>query len=259
MLISFSGLDGAGKTTQIHLLRTFLAERGFDVEPLEMNKNVSASNFMRTKIKPLFSKKARQQQRNAPGGGRGRGKPPAGGPGPNGPAAQTRGSNDPPAVEDDLSWLPPGQYRYDKNRKETSRVVLRQATYIVDLMTLCLVRFYWEGLRRKLVVMDRYIYDSLANLYDTNPIAVAFMNLFVKISPAPTIAFFMDAEPDVAFARKPEYPRDYYTERAAAYRDLFTRIPSGRIVKVRSIDETQEELREIVSKQLNRRRADGDE
>jgi len=241
MLISFSGLDGAGKTTQIHLLREFLSERGFDVEPLEMNKNVSASNFLRTRIKPLFSKKAREQERRT----RERERRP------------TRERTKPP--EDDLSWLPPGQYRYDKNRKETSRVFLRQATYVIDLLTLCLVRFYWEGLRRKLVVMDRYIYDSLANLYDTNPIAVTFMNLFVKISPAPTIAFFMDADPEVAFARKPEYPRDYYTERATAYRDLFTRIRTGRIVKVRSIDETQQELREIVSTRLNRGRADGKE
>ncbi len=104
MLISFSGLDGAGKTTQIHLLTRFLVEQGFDVESLEMNKNVSASNFMREKVKPIFSGKPQrppQDFRDAT---------------PNGPA--------------------PLQYRYDKNRKETSRVLLRQATYVVDLVTL---------------------------------------------------------------------------------------------------------------------------
>ncbi len=220
MLISFSGLDGAGKTTQIYLLQKFLAERGFDVESLEMNKSVSASNFLRETVKPILTGKPRRR-------------PPKERP--------DRPPNDPI----------PEQYRYDKNRKETSRVFLRQATYVIDLVTLCLVRIYWEGFRRKLVVMDRYIYDSLANLHDTNKIAVGFMKLFARLAPAPTIAFFMDAEPAVAFARKPEYPPEYYDERALAYRDLWGRLRTGRTVKVRTIDETQDEIRQIVTKQLN--------
>lgn len=219
MLISFSGLDGAGKTTQIHLLTRFLSERGLDVESLEMNKNVSASNFLRETVKPILTGKPRRRPRQSVDA------PP----------------NDPI----------PEQYRYDKNRKETSRVLLRQATYVVDLVTLCLVRVYWEGLRRKIVVMDRYIYDSLANLHGTNKIAVGFMNLFARLAPAPTIAFFMDADPAVAFARKPEYPPDYYDERAVAYRDLWGRLRTGRTVKVTTIDQTQDEIREIVATSLN--------
>ena len=220
MLISFSGLDGAGKTTQIYLLKKFLSERGLDVESLEMNKNVSASNFLRETVKPILTGKPRRRfPRERPDA------PP----------------NDPI----------PEQYRYDKNRKETSRVFLRQATYVVDLVTLCLVRLYWEGLRRKVVVMDRYIYDSLANLHNTNKVAVAFMNLFARIAPAPTIAFFMDAEPAAAFARKPEYPPEYYDERAIAYRDLWGRLRTGHTVKVTTIDETQDQIREIVTTSLN--------
>lgn len=55
--------------------------------------------------------------------------------------------------------------------------------------------------------MDRYLYDSLANLFNTE--SDFYTKFMLKIVPKPNLAILLDTKPEVAFNRKPEYPRSF--------------------------------------------------
>jgi len=59
------------------------------------------------------------------------------------------------------------------------------------------------------VVFDRYIYDQTANLEMSNPIARIYARMLLWFVPRPNIAYLLDADPALARARKPEYPLEF--------------------------------------------------
>lgn len=199
MLVTFSGLDGAGKTTQIELFTQYLEETKCNFKKLSMYDDISSSAFVRRMFR---NKRAKityaTSERN---------------------------------------------YRYDKNRREKDIVLLRKIAYFVDLLILIFKQLYYQKLKRKTIVMDRYLYDSLANLSDTN--SNHYINIISKLIPKPNLAIFLDAEPHVAFQRKPEYPPEFYSERRDAYIQLFENVSSGTIVKSDRISTTQDEIRRL--------------
>jgi len=70
------------------------------------------------------------------------------------------------------------------------------------------------------IVFDRYIYDELANLDLRNPLSRAFVRLVERLVPRPHIAYLLDADPAAAYARKPEYPVDFMRKCRQSYFDL---------------------------------------
>jgi thymidylate kinase len=68
--------------------------------------------------------------------------------------------------------------------------------------------------------MDRYIYDELANLPLSNPWTRAYVRLVQALVPRPDLAYLLDADPETAHQRKPEYPVDFMRECRAAYHRL---------------------------------------
>ncbi len=65
--------------------------------------------------------------------------------------------------------------------------------------------------------MDRYIYDELANLPLSNPLTRLFVRFIARLIPRPDVAYLLDADPEAARARKPEYPVDFMRECRASY------------------------------------------
>jgi thymidylate kinase len=59
------------------------------------------------------------------------------------------------------------------------------------------------------VIFDRYIYDQIANIYSQSFAARTYSKILSKLTPAPDLAFILDASPIAAFARKPEYPLEF--------------------------------------------------
>jgi thymidylate kinase len=59
------------------------------------------------------------------------------------------------------------------------------------------------------VIFDRYIYDQIANIYSPSFAARSYARILLKQTPAPDLAFVLDASPTAAFARKPEYPLEF--------------------------------------------------
>ena len=70
------------------------------------------------------------------------------------------------------------------------------------------------------IIFDRYIYDELANLDLHNRFSRGFSKFARWIVPPPDLAYLLDADPAAAYARKPEYPLDFMARCRQAYLDL---------------------------------------
>lgn len=180
-VITFSGIDGAGKTTQIDKLSSYLISAGTSVHRLALWDDVALfrkarSNFSRTVL-----------QSDPSEGVLGR-----------------------PAE------------RRDKNAQSGPLLVGRCILYLFDLISLCNIVRKARSEMRGVIIFDRYFYDHLAALPLQNWLARWYVNMLLPFIPKPDIGYVLDVEPEVARARKPEYPLDFMHR----YRDSFVRLSS---------------------------------
>lgn len=72
----------------------------------------------------------------------------------------------------------------------------------------------------EVILLDRYIYDELANLNLKNPFSWLFVKILHGFTPRPEIAYLLDADPAAARARKPEYSVEFMTQCRESYLKL---------------------------------------
>ncbi len=168
LLISFSGLDGAGKTTQITNLREFISRHGLQHELITFWDDVVVGTRYREGV--VHKVYGSEQGIGAPG------KP---------------------------------VNRNDKNVRRWYLTIARHLLYLLDAIHLRFVVGRAEMNDNNVIIMDRYIYDELANLPVGNPISNLFIRMVRFIAPIPDIAYLLDADPEAARARKPEYPIEF--------------------------------------------------
>ena len=179
LLVSFSGMDGSGKSTQIELLCSALSQAGLTVYQRAFWDDVVVFPQWRAGFSHTFLK--------SEGG---------------------VGAPDRPVR------------RNDKNNRAWYLTLGRYGLYFFDALNLR--RKVAESRRRPadVIIFDRYIYDQLATLPLQRPMARAYARLLLKVAPRPDVAYLLDAEPEVARARKPEYPLDFLH----VYRDSYLRL-----------------------------------
>src|SRR6185437_14259796 len=134
ILISFSGMDGAGKSTQISNLRAYAEDLGLRVKQLAFWDDVVV-------LKPYregFVQKVFKSEKGI-------------------------GSPEKP-VE-----------RRDKNVRGWHLNLVRHGLYSLDAVHLRAVTNQVRKSNADLVIMDRYIYDELANLPLENPVTRAYV------------------------------------------------------------------------------------
>jgi thymidylate kinase len=168
-LISFSGIDGAGKSTQIDYLKTYLENQGLRVLLLTFWDNIAVFSKMRGGV----------GQRTAP-------------------APRSKQSKDDPFVP-----------RNNKHIRKWYLSTARAGFYVLDVVRLHRLLADPQIESYDVLIFDRYVYDQIANIYSKSSIARLYSKLLLKQTPAPDLAFIIDANPDAAFARKPEYPLDF--------------------------------------------------
>ncbi len=178
-LVSFSGLDGAGKTTQIENLRSHLESRGLKTMLLAFWDNV----VVLSRYREGFVHKVFKSERGI-------------------------GAPDKPVN------------RRDKNVRGWHVNFARHGLYLLDAINLRRVVGRARNSGADVIILDRNIHDELANLPLENPLTQSFAKFVATLAPKPDVAFMLDANPDAARARKPEYPLEFLIDSRQRYHRL---------------------------------------
>jgi thymidylate kinase len=195
-IVSFSGIDGAGKSTQISALEIWLRDTGHTTKLLTFWDDIVVGSQFREAMSHAAFK-----------GDKGVGSP-----------------------EKPLM-------RRDKNVTSWPVIAARFLLYFADAINLCrIVASARRGSNCDVVIFDRYIYDELANLPLKRWPARAFIWLVLKIVPKPDVAYIVDADPEAARARKPEYPLEFLRRNREAYLSLGQLSGNITVIEPLSID-----------------------
>ena len=209
-IISFSGIDGAGKSTQIAGLQACLVGLGLRAELLTFWDNV----VVLSKFREFASHKAFK-------GDQGIGSP-----------------------EKPLR-------RRDKNVTSRPVSAMRFGLYFLDAMNLARAVRNARKSGVDVVIFDRYIYDELANLPLDEGLTKAFIRAVLKLVPRPDVAYLIDADPEAAFGRKPEYPLDFVRKNREAYLSLAGITGQITVIAPNSMEQMQAKIRSIFLQKLS--------
>jgi hypothetical protein len=211
-LITFSGLDGAGKTTLIRWLEIELRSRRHGVAVTHLNDDIGVYAYLRALRDRL--------------------------------AGRPRGEADPPRLARRTSGI--GGLR---DALVWSKM-LRRALYPVDLLIFLCYRVYVEKLRRRILIMDRYFYDRLVDVADGT--GWRLLRLLARLTPTPDLPVLLDISPEEAYARKGEYTVAYLRERNAAYHRVFPWVSAAVRVPARELEVAKRVLAVAVRERIER-------
>jgi thymidylate kinase len=176
IVVSFSGLDGSGKTTQIEALRRLASQLGLSTTLVTLwDDVVVGARYRESFVHKVFGS---EKGVGAPG------RP----------------------VE-----------RRDKNVRVGYLTLMRHLLYLVDAMHLRVVLSRVRRSGADVIIVDRYIFDELANLPLENRFSSLYARLVARVAPRPHIAFLLDAVPELARARKPEYSVEFLCQSRRSY------------------------------------------
>lgn len=215
ILISFSGLDGSGKTTQIAALREAISHIGMRSELLAFWDDIVVGSRCREGFvhKVLGSE--------------------------GGVGTPTR------PVE-----------RRDKNVRAGYLTLIRHLLYLADAVHLRFVLYRTRLGGARVIILDRYLYDELANLPIENRLSAAYARLLAWIAPRPELAFLLDADPEMARARKPEYPLLFMRQSRRSYFRVARLLGNITIVPPLSIEDAERAILTSFLRVLSRRNGD---
>jgi thymidylate kinase len=224
-IVTFSGLDGAGKSSQTHLLKDALEREGVDAAiewvPVAINPSLEHMKTAVKQVLGLLPARPRDQGRE--------------------------GEPEPVAL--------------DPGKRLVRRSPLARHVWS-SIVTLLNVVSHWRTYLRHyvagdVVIFDRYSLDTAVRL-DTwygELGSVAFQVWLIKsLSPRPVCSYFLDVPPERALARKTEqWDLATLARQAELYREECGRFGARRLDGERSREELATEISEEVLRRLGRR------
>jgi hypothetical protein len=209
MLITLSGLDGAGKSTLIEWLRLALEEQQHRVVVLHLEHDVGVYAAAR-RLRDGLARLVRPSSAR-----------PAGAP------ASVAETPTVAAARGGIGVM----LRRIRNAIVWSKIV-RRVIYPIDVVVFLCYRLYIEGIHRRVLIMDRYFYDILVDVASGR--RWGWIRWLERITPTPTLPLLLETGPEEAYARKGEYSVEYLRGRWMAYRKVFPWVRGG--VRLRNDD-----------------------
>ncbi|HLJ86585.1 MAG TPA: thymidylate kinase [Candidatus Angelobacter sp.] len=212
LLISFSGVDGSGKSTQIENLRSALENAGLHTTVLTFWDNVVVGS----RYREGFVHKVFKSERGVgiPG------KP---------------------------------VNRRDKNMRGWHLSLARHCLYFLDAINLGRVVMRAKKSGADVIILDRYIYDELCNLNFANPVSRAYTGIVGGLVPRPDVAYLLDADPEAAHERKPEYPRAFMRQCREAYLSLSKILDHLTIIPAKELGAVKQDVLRAAQEKLQDR------
>jgi len=204
-IVTFSGIDGAGKTTQIDRVSGYLSDHGYRVARASFWDDVAFLSKLRA-----GASLAVFQKQQTPSKGH--------------------------------------VLRNDKNVLAWYLTLARCVLYLFDALSLSRIVSRWRNRDFDFIIFDRYLYDQLAQIRSRRWIARTYARLLIYLAPKPEFPFILDACPDEAFARKPEYPLHFLYSYRSAYLRLRALVPRLVIIPPSTVENTEREILNHLSK-----------
>jgi thymidylate kinase len=208
-IVSFSGIDGAGKSTQISQLESWLRDSGLSTRLVTFWDDV----VVLCRLREYMSHRAFKGD-------------------------QGIGSPDNPLQ------------RRDKNVTAWPVTASRFFFYFADAMSLAFKTRRLKKSSTDVLIFDRYIYDELANLPLHSLFVRAFVRMTLSLVPKPDVAYVIDADPEAAIARKPEYPLEFLHRNRQSYLDMSRLAGTISVVTPDSIEAMQTNIRRKITQAL---------
>ncbi len=221
LIVTYSGIDGSGKSTQIARTASFLGQRGLKVKVL-----VTLYCSL-TGMYAQFKERRAARKRTAA------------------PKATTTNSTNEPASR--IRTYPGGR-SFDEDRNTLGVRLRRFLVYPIDCFLCSCVLMRQRVCGYDVVLCDRYIFDKLVCL--ANPTGW-YARLLVHLVPKPDVAFLLATDPAEAEHRKPEHEMDYFETKAKAYLDVQRADLGMTIIPSENIEQTQQRIRALITDQLN--------
>ena len=197
-LLTFSGIDGAGKTTQINCVHAYLLDQGFRVARATFWDDAAFLPRFRAGVSLSFLAKA--------------------------------------PITDEAAL------RNDKNVRGWYLMLPRYGLYLLDALRLRWVVSRLRSQDYDFLIFDRYLYDQLAQVQSRSWVARAYIHMLLALTPKPTLAFLLDASPDEAFLRKPEYPLDFMHGYRRSFLSLRQFVPNLVVISPGGVGAVRESI-----------------
>jgi len=126
--------------------------------------------------------------------------------------------------------------RRDKNTQNVPLLVGRSVLHLFDVINLRRVVRKAKSEKSGVVIFDRYIYDQLAALPMHSKWARALASILLRVAPKPDLSYVLDADPEVARARKPEYPLEFMLKYRSSYLEL-RRLANLKLISPGTVDD----------------------
>jgi len=195
-IITFSGIDGAGKTTQIESISAELIQRGYHVARIAFWDDVAVLSKFRARLSLRVLDKSKDKASDS-------------------------------------------ALRHDKNVRKWYLTVVRAVFYVLDTWSLRSVVTRVQAESPDFVIFDRYVYDQLVQIRSRRFPVRLYIRMLLALAPTPDFGFILDAFPDEAFQRKPEYPLPFLYEYRRAFLSLRLFDPALIVVGPGQIEDIQ--------------------
>jgi thymidylate kinase len=223
-VISLSGLDGSGKTTQAQALVDSLGAQGYDAVMAWNRLTFNPSLFWATAPLRVVLRIAVRLRLMRPA---------------------------PAEVQADGDVIPPEHTATRAVRERLPAVSVLWVTFVALVHAVGVRRATLREIRRgRVVVSDRYVLDSLVQLHDRYAHAHGVgpqASLLLQLSPAPVATYLLDVSGAEARRRKPE---EYSVEELEAHRRAYLREAARLGVHVLDGSRPREELAALIGDEV---------